>query len=828
MRINNLRIEGAMEFLRQLAVEKPLYLVMGTLILILWGFEKWVFSVSSWVPILASVWATIQYASHQHQIVVEDLNRKWKRVVLESSPITSVEHCEWLNKLLTEIWPNFFSPMLSKKLPSIVEKRLRDRIPSFIEKIEIQKFSLGSSPPTLALDGIRWSTFGDEKNKMMHLGVKWDTQSCNIVLVAKLVKPLKGTARIVINNIHIKGDLQVIPILEGKAILYSFLAAPLVKINVAIGSGSSQSLPATDLPAGVSSWLGKLLSDTLAKTTVEPRRRCLPLPTVKTGKKAVACVIHVTVVGANHIYRTSFKGSPSKREQSYSTVTGASTSSQDENSVSDLHTLVEVQLEQLTRRTHVKQGSNPTWNSTFNMVFHNSSGILKFRLYECNPASVKYDYLACFEIKLRYCEDDSTIFWAIGPDSTAITKQVGISCEEVEMTVPFEGSNSGETTVRLVLQEWQFSDDSQSFHLSTPSVNGSSNIPATTGRKVHVTVAEAKNLARKDKSGKINPYVRLHYGKTVLRTRTVSDGVIPEWNKKFEFEELGGGEYLTLRCYSEDTFGDEHIGSARVNLERLIDGSVKEEWIPLEKVNSGDIRLLMEAVRIDNNELPKGPLGGTINGWIELVLIEAKDLVGADLRGTSDPYVKVQYGNLKKRTKVVYRTLNPHWNQTLEFADDGGPLLLYVKDHNDILAPSNIGECEIEYQRLPLNQTYDKWIPLQGVTKGEIHVQITRKVPQVLDKRTSLDSDSSLHTPHNIASKMKQLLIKLQALAGEGDQESISETVSELETFQGFQEEYIQQLEADRCLLLNKVAVLDEDIAFSPPSSGQSPATLTR
>jgi Ca2+-dependent lipid-binding protein len=40
------------------------------------------------------------------------------------------------------------------------------------------------------------------------------------------------------------------------------------------------------------------------------------------------------------------------------------------------------------------------------------------------------------------------------------------------------------------------------------------------------------------------------------------------------------------------------------------------------------------------------------NGWIELVLIEAKDLIAADLRGTSDPYVRVQYGNLKKRTKV--------------------------------------------------------------------------------------------------------------------------------------------------------------------------------
>lgn len=43
---------------------------------------------------------------------------------------------------------------------------------------------------------------------------------------------------------------------------------------------------------------------------------------------------------------------------------------------------------------------------------------------------------------------------------------------------------------------------------------------------------------------------------------------------------------------------------------------------------------------------------GSNNGWVELVIIEGKDLIAADLRGTSDPYVRVQYGNLKKKTKV--------------------------------------------------------------------------------------------------------------------------------------------------------------------------------
>lgn len=90
----------------------------------------------------------------------------------------------------------------------------------------------------------------------------------------------------------------------------------------------------------------------------------------------------------------------------------------------------------------------------------------------------------------------------------------------------------------------------------------------------------------------------------------------------------------------------------------------------------------------------------------------------------------------------MYKTLSPKWHQTLEFPDDGSPLTLHVKDHNTLLPTSSIGECVVEYQMLPPNQKADKWIPLQGVKKGEIHIQITRKVPE-LEKKSSLDSESS-------------------------------------------------------------------------------------
>ncbi|CAL2262275.1 unnamed protein product [Prunus armeniaca] len=803
-KVRGLSVEDAVEFFNYVMDEKPFLPFLIPLVLFAWGIERWVFSFSNWVPLAVAVWATIQYGNYQRRILVEDLNKKWKRVILNTSPITPLEHCEWLNRLLIETWPNYMNPKLSIRFSSIVEKRLKHRKSRLIERVELLEFSLGSSPPSLGLHGTRWSTSGDQR--IMRLGFDWDTNDMSILLLAKLAKPFMGTARIVINSLHIKGDLLLMPVLNGKAILYTFLSVPEVRIGVAFGSGGSQSLPATELP-GVSSWLVKLFSDTLVKTMVEPRRRCHTMPAVNLRKKAVGGIIYVTVISASKLSRNGLRGSPSRRQ--------FDKNSEEQFVDKDLQTFVEVELEELTRKTRVSLGSNPNWNSKFNMVLHEETGNLRFHLYECTPNNVKYDYLASCEIKIKYVEDDSTIFWAIGPDSGVIAKHAEFCGKEVELVVPFEGVNSGELTVKLVLKEWQFSDGSHvdnSLVSSRRSLFGSSNFLPITGRKVNITVLEGKDL--KDRSGKCDPYVKLQYGKSLQRTST-AHALSPVWNQKFEFDEIGDGEYLMIKCYNEDTFGDDCIGSARVNLEGLVEGSIRDVWIPLEKVNSGELRLQIEAVRVEGSEGSRA--AGSNNGWIELVLIEAKDLIAADLRGTSDPYVRVQYGNLKKRTKVMYKTLNPHWNQTLEFPDDGSPLLLHVKDHNALLPTSSIGDCVVEYQRLPPNQMSDKWIPLQGVKRGEIHIQVTRRVPE-LEKRSSLDSEPSINKAHKISSEMKQMMMKFQSLIEDGNLEGLSTAMSELEALEDTQEEYMVQLETEQTLLLNKIKELGQEILNSSPS----------
>ncbi|KAI9381047.1 hypothetical protein POPTR_015G046700v4 [Populus trichocarpa] len=807
------KVKELLEFFNHLLEEKPSIAFLIPLLLVCWGIEKWVFSFSNWVPLVVAIWATFQYCSHQQRLLVEDLNKKWKRVVLNTSPITPLEHCEWMNKLLMEIWTSYMNPKLATRFSSIVEKRLKQRRSKLIEKIELQEFSLGSCPPYLGPHGTCWSTSGDQR--IMNLGFDWDTSDMSILLLAKLAKPLMGTARIVINSLHIKGELLLMPVLDGRAVLYSFVSTPEVRIGVAFGSGGSQSLPATELP-GVSSWLVKVLTDTLVKTMVEPHRRCYCLPAVDLRKKAVGGIVYVSVISARKLSRSNLRGSPPRREQSHS-LNGSLVEHFDDE---DLRTFVEVELGQLTRRTEVRLGSSPRWDSTFNMVLHEDTGTLRLHLYNCPPNSVKYDYLASCEIKMKYAADDSTAFWAIGPDSGVIAKHAEFCGNEVEMVVPFEGVTSGELTVKLVVKEWQFSDGSLSlnkFNVSSlKSMYGSSNLLSRTGRKINVAIMEGKDLISKERSGKCDPYVKLQYGKVLQKTRTAHNSN-PFWNQKFEFDEIVDDGCLKIKCYSEEIFGDENIGSARVNLEGLLEGSIRDIWVPLERVNSGELRLQIEAVRVNDSEGSRGSVSGSFNGWIELILVEAKDLIAADLRGTSDPYVRVQYGSLKKRTKVMYKTLNPQWNQTLEFPDDGSPLELHVKDYNALLPTYSIGDCVVEYQGLPPNQTSDKWIPLQGVTRGEIHVRITRKVPE-LQTRSSLEADASLTKSHQISNQMKQSMIKLQSLIEDGNLDGLSTALSEMQSLEDIQEEYTVQLETEQMLLLNKIKQLGQEIMSSSSS----------
>lgn len=770
--------------------------------------------LSTWLPLLLAAWAAFQYGRYKHNTLLEDLNNRWKRHILYAAPKTPLEPCEWVNKLMTNLWPSYMEPKLSHMFSIIVMKRLKEKIPHPFRSIELQEFSLGICPPSVGLQRTYWSNESDEQ--ALHLGFEWETNEMKMLLAAKLAGPFKGTARFVINSLHVKGDLRIVPILDGQAFVYSFTCNPEVRIGLAFGGGQSD--PATELPPAIASWLEKLFSDTLMRTMVEPQRRCFPLPAVSIKKHATGGVICVTVLSAQSLtFVGNIKGQSERRLYtvgSGSTVGGSSSRR--------MATFVEVTLEGLARRTHVSEHSGcPTWNDSFNMILHESAGTVHFNVYEQGSSNVKYDFRGSCEVKVRYVDDGSTIFWTSGPQNRVLADRAENCGKEVVMEVPIYGYGEAKLCVKLLMKEWQFTDGSRTGgdSINGGSLSTSQSLPSFethTGRTLKITVLEGRNLAAKDRSGKSDPYIRLRYGKLERKTKIVKQDLNPVWKQGYEFPEIGNGEYLQLKCYDADYFNDENLGSARVNLEGLEDGVVKDVWIPLEKINTGEIRILIEAynseseVEASQNGTRDEPSVKPQQGLLEVALLEARDLVAADLRGTSDPFVSLHCGNEKRTTKVVHKTLYPQWNQTFEISDTGKPLMLSVKDYNALLPDVNIGHCKVEYEQLPTNQMVDKWIPLQGVRKGEIHVQVIRR-PAKLCRRISSNKNSNTHSKLlKRSSKVQALLKQVLISASTRDIDTVRNKLEEIEMVEVEKSLYMSRLLRERDLLLKKIKDLGE------------------
>jgi ABC-type hemin transport system substrate-binding protein len=72
--------------------------------------------------------------------------------------------------------------------------------------------------------------------------------------------------------------------------------------------------------------------------------------------------------------------------------------------------------------------------------------------------------------------------------------------------------------------------------------------------------------------------------------------------------------------------------------------------------------------------------------------------------------------------------------------------------------------------------------------------------------------------PSTILDQMKQTMIKLQSLIEDGKLEELASSVNELESLQDVQEEYMNQLEAEQMLLLNKIEELGQELFNSSAS----------
>lgn len=108
---------------------------------------------------------------------------------------------------------------------------------------------------------------------------------------------------------------------------------------------------------------------------------------------------------------------------------------------------------------------------------------------------------------------------------------------------------------------------------------------------------------------------------------------------------------------------------------------------------------------------------------LQVRVVEARNLPAMDLNGFSDPYVRLQLGKHRSRTKVVKKNLNPKWGDDFTFRVDDlkDELVVSVLDEDKYFNDDFVGQV-----RVPVSQVFDAenqslgtvWYPLLPKKKG--------------------------------------------------------------------------------------------------------------
>ncbi|XP_031177387.1 extended synaptotagmin-1 isoform X1 [Sander lucioperca] len=125
-------------------------------------------------------------------------------------------------------------------------------------------------------------------------------------------------------------------------------------------------------------------------------------------------------------------------------------------------------------------------------------------------------------------------------------------------------------------------------------------------------------------------------------------------------------------------------------------------------------------------------------GLLRIHLLEAQNLVAKDnlmggmVKGKSDPYVKINIGEVTFKSHVIKENLNPTWKEMYELVLSGHSIqwIKFEAFDKDLDSDDFLGRFSIKLNEVIRSQYTDQWYTLNDVKSGRVHL-ILEWVPTV-------------------------------------------------------------------------------------------------
>lgn len=275
---------------------------------------------------------------------------------------------------------------------------------------------------------------------------------------------------------------------------------------------------------------------------------------------------------------------------------------------------------------------------------------------------------------------------------------------------------------------------------------------------VRVHLLEARDLLAKDTymmglvKGKSDPYAKLRVGNRHFKSKTIKENLHPKWNEVYEFVvHEAPGQELELELYDEDTDKDDFLGGYNLDFGAVKREVEMDQWFPLEGVQNGEVHLKLQWFSLTTDaSLLSQSRDGLACAMLAVYLDNASNIPkdhheisehrkhgrhkeNRFTRRTANPdsFVELSIGNEVQKSKVVYASKDPVWEEGFTFFVHNAKteqLIVQVKEHEK---KTLLGSLTLCLSRLlnTSNMTLDQRFPLErSGANSQIKLKATLRI----------------------------------------------------------------------------------------------------